>query len=142
MDWYFKKGLWQLFHCFISLTEWFFFFKNLKKFAERNQTTKTENLYLLILLYTLLLYTLIYTYKVWCIVKYRLIKYCVCPLKQINLTKHLAMSIALYAHYSFQIFSGVGSQGCRVDSFPVQDHFDTDKVIVWEKYYNIYTIIL
>nr|XP_019918638.2 purpurin-like [Crassostrea gigas] len=30
---------------------------------------------------------------------------------------------------SFQIFSGVGSQGCRVDSFPVQDHFDTDKYL-------------
>eukprot|EP00105_Crassostrea_gigas_P034490 XP_019918638.1 PREDICTED: purpurin-like isoform X1 [Crassostrea gigas] len=30
---------------------------------------------------------------------------------------------------SFQVFSGVGSQGCRVDSFPVQDHFDTDKYL-------------
>lgn len=48
---------------FIVLFRWQngFFFKNLKKFAERNQTTKTENLYLLILLYTLLLYTLIYS---------------------------------------------------------------------------------
>lgn len=30
---------------------------------------------------------------------------------------------------SFQVFSGVGSQGCRVDSFPVQGHFDTDKYL-------------
>lgn len=30
---------------------------------------------------------------------------------------------------SFQIFSGVGSQGCRVNSFPVQDYFDTNKYL-------------